>query len=225
MTVAVNTFGSRASRPFLEPLVRFVARVIFFVTGNSQAAEVGKVPTKDLIARFQRGQPRAFEALYDRYKDYIYRVAFFILRHREAAEDAVQETFLDVLKGLENYDVDGPARFETWLYRVTVNRCKMRVRRKQIPSAEWDDVEEQLERLPAGNIEHPEQVYLEREHVTQLWQAVNQLPQECREVLILRYQRDFSYQEMADILGVKLGTVKSRLYNAHKKLKTLIAAE
>ncbi len=72
------------------------------------------------------------------------------LRNGEDSQEATQETFMDVLRGLRNYDVDGPARFETWLYRVTVNRCKTRLRRKQVPSADWDELEERLERMPVS---------------------------------------------------------------------------
>ena len=216
------------SRPFeglaiWSTIVRYVARLVFFVTGDSRAAEVGGVPTADLISRFQRGQPRAFEALYDRYKDYVYRVAFFVSRNREEAEDAVQETFLDVLKALPNYDVEGPARFETWLYRVTLNRARMRMRRKQPASAEWDDVEEQLERLPSSSSERPEAVFLDGERASSLWRAVDGLPEEHRIVVMLRYQQDLAYNEIAEVLGLREGTVKSRLYNAHRKLQQLLA--
>lgn len=216
------------SRPFEDiaiwpVIVRFLARLFFALTGDSRAAEVGGVPTADLVMRFQCGQPRAFEALYDRYKDYVYRVAFFVSRNREEAEDAVQETFLDVLKALPNYDVNGPARFETWLYRVTLNRARMRLRRKQPASAEWDDVEEQLERLPSPSSERPEAVFLDGERAGSLWRAVDQLPEEHRVVVMLRYQQDLAYNEIADVLGVREGTVKSRLFNAHRKLQQLLA--
>ncbi|MBN2394668.1 MAG: sigma-70 family RNA polymerase sigma factor [Anaerolineae bacterium] len=203
-------------------LVRCVARWLFALTGSSRVAEVGGVPTTELITRFQRGQPRAFEALYDRYKDYVYRVAFFVSRNREEAEDAVQETFLDMLKALPNYDVDGPARFETWLYRVTLNRARMRLRRKQPASAEWDDVEEQLERLPSPSSERPEVIFLDGERASHLWRAVEQLPEEHRAVVMLRYQQDLAYSEIAEVLGLREGTVKSRLYNAHRKLQQLL---
>jgi RNA polymerase sigma-70 factor (ECF subfamily) len=196
--------------------------LLFALTGSSKAAEIGGVPTDDLISRFQQGQPRAFEALYDRYKDYVYRVAFFVLRNAEEAEDAVQETFLDLLKALPKYDTKGPARFETWLYRVTVNRSRMRLRRKPLPSQEWDDVEERLERVPVQKSEQPEVVFLERDRAQQLWQAVNNLPETHRLPVLLRYQQNLSYAEIAKVLGLHVGTVKSRLYNAHNKLKSLL---
>jgi RNA polymerase sigma-70 factor (ECF subfamily) len=206
-------------------VIQQAARWLYAVTGSPRAAEIGGVPTEDLIARFQKGQPRAFEALYDRYKDYVYRVSFFVLRNQQEAEDAVQETFLDLLKALPNYDIHGSARFETWLYRVTVNRSRMRLRRKSIPSEEWDDVEERLERLPIFSEEQPEQVILTRDRAAQLWHAVDSLPDTHRIPVLLRYQENLSYEEIANIIGISIGTVKSRLYNAHAKLKRLIGKD
>ncbi len=179
-----------------------------------------EIPTADLIARFQRGQPRAFELLYDRFRHYVYRIALFITRDEADAEDAVQETFMDVLKALPHYDLNGPARFETWLYRVTVNRCRSRHRRKVLPSEEWDAVEERLERLPLPDLGgDPEGTFLDRERATALWRAVDALTEEHRTVLLLRYQQDLSYEEIAQVLSINVGTVKSRLFNAHRKLK------
>jgi len=194
---------------------------VFFFTGRGGGRPNGTgVPTADLIRRFQRGQPRAFEALYDRYKDYVYRTALFVTRNSGDAEEAVQETFLDVLRALPNYRVEGPARFETWLYRVTVNRCRSRMRRKRLPSADWDDIEERLERIPSPQPNHdPEGVALRRERAVSLWRAVDQLPDSQRVVVLLRYQQGFSYAEIAQTLGISEGTVKSRLYYAHRRLR------
>lgn len=184
------------------------------------------VPTQDLIRRYQRGQPGAFEALFERYKDYVYRVAFYITRNSGDAEEVVQETFIDLLRALPRYQVDGPARFETWLYRVTVNRCRSRYRRKRLPSADWDDVMEQIARIVNGHPDHsPEGATLGREQKAALWRAVDALPDAHREVVVLRYQAELSYQEIAQALEINIGTVKSRLYNAHKKLEALLLTE
>jgi RNA polymerase sigma-70 factor (ECF subfamily) len=201
-------------------VLAWIFRILFFAGRNSDSAQRMGVPTVDLIRRFQRGQPRAFEALYDRFKDTVYRTAFFVTRNSGDAEDAVQETFLDVLRALPNYRVEGPARFETWLYRVTVNRCRSRMRRKRPPSADWDEIEEQLERIPEGHPNHnPERAALQRERAVALWQAVDGLPEAQRDVIFLRYQQGFSYGEIAQTLGISEGTVKSRLYHAHRRLK------
>ncbi len=173
------------------------------------------VATEDLIRRFQRGQPGAFDALFERYKDYVYRVAFFVTRNSGDAEEATQETFLDLLRALPRFKIQGPARFETWLYRITVNRCRSRFRRKRPPSADWDELADEL---IAGINGDPEHSALRRETRNAIWQAVNQLPDAQRQVIALRYLSDLSYDEIAQALGVNLGTVKSRLFYAHQAL-------
>lgn len=198
----------------------WISGVVRFASRENGTAGAGGVPTEDLIRRFQRGQPRAFEALYDRFKDYVYRTAFFITRNSGDAEEAVQETFMDVLRALPNYRVEGPARFETWLYRVTVNRCRSRMRRKTLPSADWDEIEERLERISTSHPNHdPEGVALRQERAVALWQAVDRLPEGQRIVTLLRYQQGLSYSEIAQTLSISEGTVKSRLYHAHRRLK------
>jgi RNA polymerase sigma-70 factor (ECF subfamily) len=197
-----------------------ISQVLRFARRGNDTTGTKGVPTEDLIRRFQHGQPRAFEALYDRFRDYVYRTAFFITRNSGDAEEAVQETFMDVLRALPNYRVEGPARFETWLYRVTVNRCRSRMRRKTPPSADWDEIEERLEDVPASHPNHdPEGVALRRERAVALWRAVDQLAEGQRVVILLRYQQGLSYSEIARTVGISEGTVKSRLYHAHRKLK------
>ena len=212
----INAALSGAVRACVTVIVRFAGQV------REKVKELG-VPTEDLIRRFQRGQPRAFEALYDRFKDYVYRTALFVTRNGDEAEDATQEAFLDVLRALPNYQVEGPARFETWLYRVTVNRCRSRMRRKRLPSAEWDDMEERLERIPEKAPQHqPEKETLRQERAVALWKSVDSLSEGHRAVILLRYQQEMSYGEIAQTLGISEGTVKSRLYHAHRKLKSAL---
>jgi RNA polymerase sigma-70 factor (ECF subfamily) len=200
-------------------------RVVFFARRKDGLAQQVGVPTEDLIRRFQRGQPRAFEALYDRYKDTVYRTAFFVTRDSGEAEEAVQETFLDVLRALPHYHVEGPAKFETWLYRVTVNRCRMRLRRKTLPTADWEGIEERLERIPSSHPNHdPEGAVVRGERTAALWRAVDELPEGQRSVVMLRYQQGLAYDEIAQVLGINAGTVKSRLFNAHVRLKEQLQA-
>jgi RNA polymerase sigma-70 factor (ECF subfamily) len=221
---AVTVLSDRPIIAALCGIVRDCASgIVRFAEQVREKAKGLGVSTEDLIRRFQRGQPRAFEALYDRFKDYVYRTAFFITRNGNEAEDATQEAFLDVLRALPNYRVDGPARFETWLYRVTVNRCRSRMRRKRLPSAEWDDIEERLERIPEkAPYNEPEKETLRQERAAALWKSVDALPESHRTVILLRYQQELSYGEIAQALGISEGTVKSRLYHAHHKLKAAL---
>ena len=183
------------------------------------------LPTDELIRRYQAGQTDLFEAIFDRYKDYVYRVAYSLTQHASEAEEVTQETFLDVLKALSRYQVEGPARFETWLYTVTANRCKMRWRRRQLPTADWDEVGERLARVPDDRPDcDPEEATLRAETRRRIWRAAGRLSELYREVILLRYGQDFSYQEIAEALDLSLGTVKSRLSVAHRQLQDLIAA-
>lgn len=174
------------------------------------------VATDDLIRRFQRGQPGAFDALFERYKDYVYRVAFFVTRNSGDAEEATQETFLDLLHALPRFKLDGPARFETWLYRITVNRCRSHFRRKRPPSADWDELADEL---VAGVNGDPEHSALKRETCDAVWRAVDGLPDAQREIIALRYLSELAYDEIAKVLGISQGTVKSRLFYAHQALQ------
>jgi RNA polymerase sigma-70 factor (ECF subfamily) len=181
------------------------------------------VTTDDLITRYQRGQAAAFSALFDRYKDYVYRLALMVLRNSSDAEEVVQETFLDLLRALPRYDVKGPAPFETWLYRVSVNRCRMRLRRTRPPSADWDEL---AERLASANPGHDPQATAQQGEMRRvLWQAVDGLADHHRLVIVLRYLYDLPYQEIAEVLEISLGTVKSRLYTAHRQLRQRLAAD
>jgi len=183
------------------------------------------VPTDELIRRYQAGQTDLFEAIFDRYKDYVFRVAYSLVQHAAEAEEVTQETFLDVLKALPRYRVEGPARFETWLYTVTANRCKMRLRRKQLPTTDWDEIGERLAQVPDGQRDHnPEEAAQQAETRRRVWRAVGRLSDLYREVITLRYGQDFSYQEIAEALNLSIGTVKSRLNAAHRQLQEFIAA-
>jgi RNA polymerase sigma-70 factor (ECF subfamily) len=181
------------------------------------------VPTDDLIARYQRGQTDAFAALFGRYKNYVYRIALLVTRSSSDAEEVVQETFLDVLRALPRYRIDGPARFETWLYRVTVNRGRMHLRQRRPPSADWDALGEQLAN-PNSNAD-PEAMALRGERKVLLWKAVDALPDHHRLVVILRYLHNLPYKEIAEVLDIREGTVKSRLYTAHQRLRERLAAD
>lgn len=178
------------------------------------------VSTEDLIRRFQRGQPGAFDALFERYKDYVYRVALFITRNSGDAEEATQETFLDVLHALPRFKVDGPARLETWLYRITVNRCRSLFRRRRPPSADWDELADEL---VAGVNGDPHHSALQSETRQAIWQAVDRLPDAQRQIIALRYLCDLSYEEIAYALDLSPGTVKSRLFYAHQALEQLLS--
>jgi len=165
----------------------------------------------DLIRRCQAGDEQAFAELFHRYKNLVYKTAYLMLGDADEAEDVLQEVFVQVYKSLDAYD-PGRGAFTTWLYRITVNRC-LNWRRRWRPFVRLDRARTSV-RSPEGQREEEG-----------VWQAVRGLSEKLRAVVILRYYWELSYAEIAQILDIPLGTVKSRLNLALKTLRKDLEAE
>jgi len=163
----------------------------------------------DLIRRCQAGDEEAFAALFHQYKNLVYKIAYLMLDSADEADDALQEVFLRVYSSLSTFE---PAKgaFTTWLYRITVNHCLNR-RRKRRLSISLDRVSPLLAERPSfqGQVEDEEAVQ----------QALSRLSEKLRAVIVLRYYLELSYAEIAQILNIPVGTVKSRLNLALKTLR------
>ncbi len=151
-----------------------------------------------------------FAALFHQYKGLVYKTAYLILDDAEEAEDALQEVFLQVHRSLPTFDPSKGA-FTTWLYRITVNHCLSRQRKRRLPSIPLDRMD------PSAPAEPSLYRSLEDEEVLRL--ALDRLSEKLRAVLVLRYYLDLPYAEIAQVLGIPVGTVKSRLDLALKTLR------
>lgn len=164
-----------------------------------------------LIARCLAGDPAAFEPLVARYHRPLQRVAFRLLGDREEARDATQTAFLKGYQALASCEPG--RRFFSWIYRILVNDClnRLRSRRPMEPLAD-------LPGTPAGGdpIESAETCRLVR-------RAILRLPQDQRDVIMLRHFADLSYEEVAAVLRIPAKTVKSRLFAARQHLCELLA--
>jgi RNA polymerase sigma-70 factor (ECF subfamily) len=163
--------------------------------------------TPQLIRRAQAHDRDAFAALFEQYKNLAYRTAYLMLDDPHEAEDALQEVFVQVHKSLAGFDPRKGA-FTTWLYRITINYCLNHRRKRSFLSLPLD------ESLSSG--EFPGARSAEKDAV---WQAVCGLSDKQQAVVVLRYYWDLSYAEVAQVLGIPLGTVKSRLDLALKTLR------
>ena len=163
-----------------------------------------------LITRAQSGDVQAFTALFEQYKNLVYKTAYLILDNSAEAEDALQEVFLQVHKSLARFDPHKGA-FSTWLHRITFNYCLNHRNRRNHSSLE--DI------TPLLSTNFPGAQLAEEDA---LWQAAHLLSDKQKSVVILRYYWDLPYAEIAQILDVPLGTVKSRLDLALKTLRTII---
>jgi len=171
---------------------------------------IPKHPPKDLINRSLVGDQRAFEQLFNDYKNLVYKTAYLMLNNPQETEDILQVVFLQVYRSLDAYD---PAKgaFTTWLHRITINQC-LNWKRKQRFN---------LLSLSPGLEGKVSESFSPEDHLgdkEELQQAIRKLSNKLRAVIILRYYWEMSYAEVAETLEIPLGTVKSRLAQALEKL-------
>ena len=171
----------------------------------------------DVIQACQRGDEEAFRVLFDTHKDRVYSIALRYAGDSAAAMDIAQDTFLKLLSNIQQFR--GESSFESWLYRMVVNTCLdyHRKRRRFLPLLE-DGLEEALDMFRARR-ESALHDLLREEQEERVQEVVAQLPEEQRIVVVLRYTDGLSYEEIADLLGCRRGTVASRLNRAHKALE------
>ena len=188
-------------------------------------------PDVELIQEFLKGKEEAFNRLVLSYQNKVYGLCYRITGNLDEAEEVAQEVFITIYKSLK--DFRGDSRFSTWLYRITVNHCKNRMkylgRRGYYQSESYDQPVEMEDGEVARQIETEDMdalSKLEQKEVQGLVQAkINELEEEHREVILLRDMEGLSYEEIADILGLAEGTVKSRIHRARLELKEKLEKE
>lgn len=170
------------------------------------------------MEKWQDGDMTAFEELFQKHRQTVFRTAFLMAGSREAAEDILQEVFISVWRFRETFD-PARARFSTWLNRITVNECLKNHRGGDRQPCE--DIEG-LE-LPEADCRQPEEILVTRAEYEKLLAALAAMDKKHRAVLVLRYFNDMSYPEIADALDIPQGTVKSRLNQGLNLLKEKFA--
>ena len=175
-----------------------------------------------LLARAQKGDSAAFEDIVRAHEATVYRLALRQLGNREDAEDAAQEVFLKAYTGLNSFR--GDSKLSVWLYRITSNVCTdmLRRQRETVSLSQENDEGEPLElELPDERFD-PVALTERKDLREQIGAALQALPPEAREILLLRELGGASYDEIAAALDLDLGTVKSRIFRARKKLCALL---
>ncbi|MFQ6103322.1 MAG: sigma-70 family RNA polymerase sigma factor [Candidatus Glassbacteria bacterium] len=195
------------------------------VKGKLENASVLK--DEELIALFLEGERSRFRELVGRYDQRLLNFIYRLIGDRERAEDLVQETFIRVYKHIKRFDPD--KKFSTWLYTIASNLAKNELRNRtrnpivlfQNIVRDWEDDHKPLEFL--DNSKRPDDLYMKRHLREMVENAVEKLPSHHRIVFILRETEGKSYEEIAEITGCSLGTVKSRLNRARNNFATIIA--
>jgi RNA polymerase sigma-70 factor (ECF subfamily) len=170
-----------------------------------------------LVAESLQGSQLAFQLLVERYQERIFRLIRGYVRESAEVEDLAQETFLKAYKNLEGFQRQ--SSFYTWIYRIAVNTVLDHIKRRgRSPVQAVEDLEvlpvTQMTRSPAPAAN------LERAEISSITQSVlEEIPEIFRTVLVLREFEELAYQDIADMLGISIGTVESRLFRARARFK------
>lgn len=185
-----------------------------------------------LVDRFKNGDSAAFDQLVTRYWDRIFGMVNQLLRNKQDAEEVTQDAFIRAHRGLTNFR--GDAAFSTWLYQIATNLARNRYwywwRRKRDQSFSLDqplgeDGSTTLADLIPAEMETPEDATVTQEFANRVAECMDMLNEKHREILILRNVQNLSYEEIAEILGISVGTVKSRIARARESLRELLGED
>lgn len=172
----------------------------------------------DLIDRCLNGDQVAYATLYERYAASLYRLAYSILLEEQDAEDVLQESLVYAFRSLRRYDPSRGA-FRTWLYTITISRCRNARRRKWLPTVALASLLNIGVEPPAPADESPETRAAWQEVRESLARALHTLSPRLREAVALRYGQGLTYREMAEVMDCPQKTAESRVRLAHEQLR------
>lgn len=170
------------------------------------------------LEQCREGDALAIERLMRTYQQDVYRMALSILDDPDDADDATQEVFLSALRGLESFRET--SSLKTWLIRITINVCRSRLQR-QIRRGRLQQILQSLFHL-RGEQAHPEDEAMKNQADAALRKAIHNLDDKHRIPIVLRYYHDLPVADIAEMLGIPVGTVHSRLNHAREQLRTLV---
>jgi RNA polymerase sigma-70 factor, ECF subfamily len=174
----------------------------------------------DLIRRCQGGDLHAFATLYDEFQDDMFDLAWTILGEREAAKDAVQETFLTVFQKIDTFR--GESAFTTWLTAILVNNCRQKLRRRHLRQLlPLDSLSPRLQKRLSHSSPNPAAVVAQRLEAQLLWEMVDQLDERLKLPILMRYRHGRSCDEIAKTLGLSVNTIYEQLSQGRKELGRL----
>jgi RNA polymerase sigma-70 factor (ECF subfamily) len=178
---------------------------------------------REAVRRVQAGDTEAFEPLVEKYKRKVFRLAYQVLRDQEEALDVAQEAFVKAFRALPAFK--GDSAFYTWLFRITMNvaldRKRQRATRAKSLGAE-DVPPEEWERTATSTDPDPEDVATGAERRERIRKGLDSLSEHHRAIIILSDIEGLQYREIAEVLGIPMGTVMSRLHHARKRLREVL---
>jgi len=184
-------------------------------TEKNNSSENKKTKDDDfvLIRQFNAGEQKAFSILVQKHKDKVRNLVYLTLGDTDYVDDISQDVFINVYHKLKDFRFD--SKFSTWLYRITVNKCRDYLRKKKVRSIFVPINERGKEFSVHAHSENIDIPGLVRK-------AIARLPEKLKEPLVLRDIDGFSYKEIADKLDCEVGTIKSRIFRARESLKIIL---
>jgi len=178
-----------------------------------------------LVRAIQAGDMAAFDQMVVKHKDKLFNMVYWFLGDYQEANDCSQEIFIKVFKSIKKFRSE--SSFSTWLYRIAINTCKNRLKSSAYRWKKKTVPLENPESSKGGNLSYkihndspsPANELEKKERLMMIQKAINALPQEQNRVIVLRDIQGLSYQEIVDLTGLNLGTVKSRLARARLELR------
>jgi RNA polymerase sigma-70 factor (ECF subfamily) len=193
---------------------------------ESKARGVDEAAQRDaeLVARARNGDTRALDELFGRHRQAAYTVAYRLLGNAEDALDAVQEAFIHAMRGLPGFR--GQSSFRTWFYRIVTHAALDYRRWRSLRAAGSLDAEGAPEPAATGpRRRSPPEEAAAADLREAIDKALANVSEKNRAALVLFALEGMSYQEVADVLGISIGTVMSRIFNARQRLRGLLASE
>lgn len=178
----------------------------------------------ELIGRAVRGEQKAYKELMNRYRAQIYALMYRMVHSAVEAEDLVQEAFMKAFGSLPNFNYE--YAFSTWLYKIATNNCIDHLRKKKLQTFSIDapvhykDTTYRVE-IPDFSY-HPEKEMMQSERNSLIKIAIEELPEKYKQVIYLRHTDELSYEEIAALLKIPIGTVKARIFRAREILNRFL---
>ncbi len=191
---------------------------------SSKATKLHKMSDEDVMEQLQNGVVQAFDIIVFRFKDRLHNFLFRYTHNHEDCEDLVQETFLRVYRS--RYSYQRIAKLSTWIYTIALNLAKSMYKKKQRMStisihADESDLDTREFEITDTTILQDDELHL-KNSMAELEKALMQLNEDFREVIVLRDIQQLTYEEISEITGTAMGTVKSRINRARIQLQEII---
>lgn len=175
----------------------------------------------DLVRKAKAGDGRAYDALMEMYHDAVFNVIFRMVRNKQEAEDLTQETFIKAYNSINSFNET--YAFSTWLFKIATNHCIDFFRKRKLVTHSLDEPiqykDNEIKHEYATDEPNVDSKIVASEKSKIIREAINKLPEKYRIAIILRHHEEKSYEEIAQILNLPLGTVKARIFRAREMLK------